>query len=373
MDIFQPEAIGVQLERTPERQRDGRTWFLWTLRSTAPLWAVVLALLVGAVVLEVAGVDPLRAYGAMLDGAIGSWAAVGLTLQKSVPLILAGLGVAFAFRCTLFNIGAEGQLHIGALLGTVIALYVPGLPSWLHIPLCLLGGFVGGAIWGGLPGYLRAKRGLSEIIMTILLNYVAFWFTSFLVHGPIQEPAGYYPQTEPVPESAALPIFWGAGRLHIGFLIALVIAALVHVILFRTSLGFQIRAVGHNPRVAQHAGISPVRNMVIAMLISGGLAGMAGIVEILGVQRRMSDFFSPGYGYDAIAVALLGNANPLGVVISAIFFGALRAGSNMMQRSVAVPAAVAGFIQGITVLFVVIAGAIPQIHVRWRSRKERNG
>jgi len=373
MDISPTEVIETQARRTLGRRKDRRTWILWALRSSAPLWAVVLAFLIGAVVLEIAGIDPLRAYGAMLDGAVGSWAAVGLTLQKSVPLILSGLGVAFAYRCTLFNIGAEGQLYIGALVGTVLALYVPGLPAWLHIPLCLLGGFVGGAIWGGLPGYLRARRGLSEIIMTILLNYVAFWFTSFLVHGPIQEPAGYYPQTEPVPDSAVLPIFWDAGRLHIGFLIALAIAALVHIVLFRTALGFQIRAVGHNPKVAQHAGISPVRNMIIAMLVSGGLAGMAGIVEILGVQRRLSDFFSPGYGYDAIAVALLGNANPLGVVIAAIFFGALRAGSNMMQRSVAVPAAVAGFIQGITVLFVVIAGAIPQVHVHWGLRKERHG
>jgi ABC-type uncharacterized transport system permease subunit len=345
-----------------------RTWLLRGLRSLAPLWAILLALLVGAGVLLVAGIDPRKAYAAMLDGAVGSWATVGLTLQKSVPLMLAGLGVAFAFRCTLFNIGAEGQLYVGALVGTVIALYVPGLPAWLHIPLCLLGGFVGGAIWGGIPGYLRAQRGLSEIITTIMLNYVAFWFTSYLVHGPIQEAARYYPQTELVPATAQLPIFWSGGRLHIGFLVALFMAAVIYVILFRTTLGFQIRAVGYSMTAARHAGISPARNMAISMVISGGLAGMAGIVEILGVQHRLSDYFSPGYGYDAIAVALLGGSNPIGVVLAAIFFGALRAGSNMMQRSVAVPAAVAGFIQGITVLFVVIAGAIPHVQRRLRAR-----
>jgi len=350
-----------------------RKWGLWSLRTLGPLWAVLIAFLVGAVVLLAAGVDPLLAYGAMLDGAVGNWAAVGLTLQKSVLLIFAGLGVAFAFRCTLFNIGAEGQLHIGALIGTIIALYVTGLPHWLHVSLCLAGGFVGGALWGGIPGYLRARRGLSEIIMTIMLNYVAFWFVSFLVHGPIQEDAGYYPQTELVPPTAKLPLFWEAGRLHVGFLVAIAVAVVVYVILFRTTLGFQIRAVGHSLTAARHAGISPTRNMTIAMLISGGLAGMAGLVEILGVQHRLSDFFSPGYGYDAIAVALLGNSNPVGVVLAAIFFGALRAGSNMMQRSVAVPAAVAGLIQGITVLFVVIAGVIPVVQVQLRSRSCKEG
>ena len=149
------------------------TWLLLILRKLGPGWAILLAFLVGAVILLLAGVDPRKAYVSMFDGALGNWAAVGLTLQKSVPLILAGLGVAVAYRCNLFNIGAEGQVHIGALVGTVIALYVPGLPIWLHIPLCLLGGFVGGAIWGGIPGYLRARRGLSEIIMTICLLYTS--------------------------------------------------------------------------------------------------------------------------------------------------------------------------------------------------------
>lgn len=346
------------------------TWLLLILRKLGPVWAVISAFLVGAVILLLAGIDPRRAYAAMFDGALGNWAAVGLTLQKSVPLILAGLGVAVAYRCNLFNIGAEGQVHIGALVGTVIALYVPGLPIWLHIPLCLLGGFLGGAIWGGIPGYLRARRGLSEIILTIMLNYVAFWFNSFMVHGPIKEPDFYYPQTRILPASVEMPIFWPAGRLHVGFLLALVVAAVVYLILFHTTLGYQIRAVGYSITAARHAGISPTRNMVISMVISGGLAGLAGIVEILAVQHRLSDFFSPGYGYDAIAVALLGGANPIGVVLAAIFFGSLRAGSNMMQRTTAVPAAVASVIQGITVLFVVIAAAIPQVRRMLRQKEE---
>ncbi len=344
-----------------------RGWLLWSLRTLGPLWAVVAAFLVGAVALLSAGVDPLAAYGVMVEGTLGSWAAVGLTLQKSVPLIFAGLGVAFALHASLFNIGAEGQLYIGAMVGTMIALYVKGLPIWLHIPLALLGAFVGGAIWGGIPGYLRAKRGLSEIIMTIMLNYVGFWFVSFMVHGPIREGGNsYYPQTDIVAATAQLPVFWKAGRLHIGFPLAILAAVIVYIILYRTTLGYQIRAVGRGANAARHAGISPGRNITIAMVVGGGLAGMAGIMEVLGVQHRLSDFFSPGYGYDAIAVALLAKGNPFGVVLAAVFFGALRAGSNQMQRTMGVPASVAAFIQGITVLFVAVAAAIQMI-LLWRE------
>jgi ABC-type uncharacterized transport system permease subunit len=338
------------------------------LLTFAPLWAVVAALIVGALALMLAGINPLSAYGAMLRGTLGGLPQVGLTLQKSTPLILAGLGIAFALQCSLFNIGAEGQIYVGAMTGTLVALYVRGLPMWLHIPLCIAASFVGGAIWGGIPGYLRAKRGLSEIIMTIMLNYVGFWFVSYLVHGPIREGgASYYPQTEIVQATAQWPIFWAVGRLHIGFPIALAAAAVVYVVLYHTTLGFQIRAVGFGARAAHHAGISPTRNITIAMLVSGGLAGMAGISEVLGVQHRLSDFFSPGYGYDAIAVALLAKGNPIGVVVTAIFFGALRAGSTMMQRTMGVPSSVAEFIQGVTVLFVAIAGAL-QMVLLWREK-----
>lgn len=338
----------------------------WLFKTFAPFWAVLAAFIVGGIALVLAKVDPIAAYGVMVDGTIGSWAAIGLTLQKSIPLILAGLGIAFALHCSLFNIGAEGQLYMGAMVGTVLALYVKGLPMWLHIPLCVFGSFVGGAIWGGIPGYLRAKRGLSEIIMTIMLNYVAFWFVSFLVHGPLKEPGAYYPQTEIVPATTQMPIIWKAGRLHVGFLIAIAVTIIVYVILYRTTLGFKVRAVGFGSRAAEHAGISPARNITIAMIISGGLAGMAGLMEVLGVQHRLSDFFSPGYGYDAIAVALLANSHPVGVVIASIFFGALRAGSNVMQRTMDVPASVASFIQGTTVLFVAIAGAIRTALI-WRE------
>jgi general nucleoside transport system permease protein len=355
-----------QTARVPrfEGLRNAGVTVLWFAGKLGPVWAVLAAFAVGAIVLDFAGISPAVAYRAMIEGAFGDLAAIGLTLQKSVPLILAGTGVAIALRCGLFNIGAEGQLYIGALFGTVVALYVRGLPPLLHVSLALVAAFVGGGIWGAIPGYLRAARGVSEIITTIMLNYIAFWFVSFLVHGPIQEPAGYYPQTELVPTSSFLPIFWPQGRLHAGFLVAVGVAVIGYILLFHTTLGLRIRAVGAGIQAARHAGIAPVRNMVIAMTISGGLAGLAGINEILGVQHRLSDFFSPGYGYDAIAVALLGYANPLGVIVAAIFFGALRSGSNMMQRSVGVPAAVAGFIQGLTVLFVVIARAIPEIQRR---------
>ena len=360
-DAGKKVSMGSRIRRT----------VLWSFKTFAPFWAMLAAFLVGALALLLAGVDPVAAYVVMFKGTLGNWAGVGLTLQKSVPLILAGLGVAFALHCSLFNIGAEGQLYIGAMVGTVLALFVKGLPLGLHVTLCVVGSFIGGAIWGGIPGYLKAKRGLSEIIMTIMLNYVAFWFVSYLVHGPLKEPGAYYPQTEIVPPTSQLPIIWSAGRLHVGFLISVAASILIYVILYRTTLGFKIRAVGFGLKAAQHAGISPSRNITIAMLISGGLAGMAGIMEVLGVQHRLSDFFSPGYGYDAIAVALLANGHPFGVVVAAIFFGALRAGSNIMQRTMDVPSSVASFIQGITVLFVAIAGAIRTALI-WREGTETN-
>jgi ABC-type uncharacterized transport system permease subunit len=361
------EATHAHDQSPSPSRRMGLTAVLWLLGLLSPVWAVAAAFGVGAIALSFANISPLVAYGALFDGAFGNVSAIGLTLQKSTPLILTGLGVAIALRCNLFNIGAEGQLHIGALFGTVVALYVKGLPPVFHVSLALIAAFAGGAIWGAIPGYLKAARGLSEIITTIMLNYIAFWFVSYLVHGPLQEPAGYYPQSELVPQSSFLPIFWAEGRLHAGFLVAAGLAVCAYVLLFHTTLGFRIRAVGAGLDAARHAGIAPVRNMVIAMTISGGLAGLAGINEILGVQHRLSDFFSPGYGFDAIAVALLGNTHPVGVVLAAVFFGALRSGSNMMQRSVAVPSAVAEFIQGLTVLFVVIAGALPRVQMQWKA------
>ena len=351
--------------------RKARSVSIWqAINAALPVIAIAFSLVVSLLMIWLLGADPLEAFAALVRGAFGSLNSIGVTLTRATPLMLAGLGVAFALRCGLFNIGGEGQIYIGAMAAVWVALNSPSLPYPLVLVLALVAGFAGGAFWGAIAGVLRAVRGINEIISTILLNYVAAYLVSLMVQGPMIEPPGYLPQTARIPEVAQLPILIPGIRMHAGTLLGLVAAVLLYFVLFRTPFGFRIRAVGANPSAARAAGMNVKRSIILAMVISGGLAGLAGIVEILSVQHRLSDFFSPGYGYDAIAVALLGGTNPVGVVLAAIFFGALRAGSNMMQRTTAVPAAVAGVIQGITVLFVVIAAGIPQVRRRLRQKEE---
>jgi simple sugar transport system permease protein len=337
--------------------------------ALAPVWAVLGALLLGAILIAIAGINPVDAYAALLEGAFGSLSGLGITLQKTVPLLFAGLGVAFAFRCGLFNIGGEGQLHMGALLGGWLALTFTGLPAPVLLPAVLIASFIGGGIWGAIPGLLRAKWNMSEIITTILMNYIGFWFVSFMLHGPLQESRGYYPQSEILPGASWLPIIWPAARVHLGLVLALLAAAGVYVVLWRTTIGYQIRAVGSNRRAAEYSGIPAVRSMVLAMFVSGGLMGLAGAAEILGVQHRLSDFFSPGYGFDGIAVALLGYTHPVGVALAAVFFGGLRAGFNAIQRTEGLPLAMAQVVQGLTLILVVASVALPRLRALLR-RKE---
>jgi len=337
--------------------------------ALAPVWAVLGALLLGAILIAIAGINPVDAYAALLEGAFGSLSGLGITLQKTVPLLFAGLGVAFAFRCGLFNIGGEGQLHMGALLGGWLALTFAGLPAPVLLPAVLIASFIGGGIWGAIPGLLRAKWNMSEIITTILMNYIGFWFVSFMLHGPLQESRGYYPQSEILPGASWLPIIWPAARVHLGLVLALLAAAGVYVVLWRTTIGYQIRAVGSNRRAAEYSGIPAVRSMVLAMFVSGGLMGLAGAAEILGVQHRLSDFFSPGYGFDGIAVALLGYTHPVGVALAAVFFGGLRAGFNAIQRTEGLPLAMAQVVQGLTLILVVSSVALPRLRALLR-RKE---
>ena len=255
----------------------------------APLWAVLGALAIGALFIAAAGISPIRAYSELLRGAFGSLSGFGVTMQKTAPLLFAGLGVAFAFRCGLFNIGGEGQIYMGALFGGWLALTLTNLPAPILLPAVLVLSFIGGGIWGAIPGFLRAKWNMSEIITTILMNYVGFWFVSFLLHGPLQESRGYYPQSEVLPQASWLPIIWPATRVNLGIILALLAAVGVYVVMWRTTIGYQIRAVGSNPQAAEYSGIPVVRSMVLAMFISGGLMGLAGAVEILGCLLYTSD------------------------------------------------------------------------------------
>lgn len=324
------------------------------LRTTAEsLAAIALALLVSAILILIAGENPLVAYLALVNGAFGDSFAWGNTLARTTPLIFTGLAVAFAFRCNLLNIGAEGQLYMGALASVMAGIYITGLPAIIHIPLAILLGFLAGALWGGFAGYLKAARGINEIISTIMLNFIAIFFVSYLVHGPIAEPPGFFHQTAQVEPSARLPILMQKSDLSIGIIFAVAVALAVAYILWRTPFGLRLRAVGQSRDTARFSGI-PVNGYVVgAMGVSGGLAGLAGSIEIIGSQYRLLDFFSPGFGFDGIAVAFLGRSDPIGVIFAAFLFAALRVGANQMQRATGLPTSLVVVIQGMVILFIM--------------------
>lgn len=314
--------------------------------------AVIVALLAGGLVMAAAGVSPLEAYRLIWDGAIGDANSFRETLIKATPLLFAGLCYTFAYRCGLFNIGAEGQIYIGALTGTIAALYIPGLPAYAHLPLCIAAGAVGGAIWSGIAGVLKIFRGASEIINTIMLNYMGIYLVSYMVTGPMQDPSGTLPQTARLPESALLAKLFDS-RLHYGFVIAVILAIVLYFILNRTVWGYEIRSVGFNKQATKVMGIPVNRNVLLVMMLSGAIAGVGGYVEIAGVQNRLFQNFSPGFGYDGIAVALVGGAHPLGNIGSALLFGGLRSGANAMQRLTGTSTSLVYVIQATIIVLVV--------------------
>lgn len=323
--------------------------------------AIVASVLIGGALTGLGGANPLTAYAAFLDGAVGSIYNLGTSLVKSIPLMLAGLGLAFAFRCGVFNVGAEGQLYFGAL-GAVLLGTMLDAPPLLHVPLSLAAAFLGGALWAAIPGYLKARWTVNEIITTILLNYVAIYFVSYLVSGPLKDPQGIYPKTAMIASTARLPIILPETRLHAGLILGLIAAVVLYVIQTRTTLGFRVRAVGAGPLASNYAGINVRRTMMTAMLVSGGLAGLAGAAEVLGSQFRLLEYFSPGWGYAAIVVAILGALQPFGVVLAALFFGALESGAYSIQITLGIPTSLMYIIEGLAVLFV-LAG----IGIRFRS------
>jgi general nucleoside transport system permease protein len=322
-----------------------------------PLAAILVALLVSGLILLATGYDPALAFSAMWNGAFADLRTISEVLIKATPLILIAAGLSVAFRASIWNIGAEGQFYAGAVAGTAVGIYVQGLPAIIHIPLLLAASVAAGALWGMLAGWLKVRFNASEIVTTIMLNYIAIIGTGWLVTGPMIEGAGKYPQTAKIFEPAMLPRFLPPTRLHLGFLIALLVCLVLYVLLFKTSTGYAIRAVGINQEAARYAGIDVRRNILLAMAISGGSAGLAGGVEIAGVAFRLYQQISPGFGFDAIAVALLANNNPLGVIFSGILFGALRSGSEMMQITAKIPSVLVFAIQGLVILAVVTFGA----------------
>lgn len=327
-----------------------------------PVLAVIAALALGALLMLVIGINPVQAFAQLWAGTFASKYQIGVTLIKTTPLLLTALGLGFAFRSGVFNIGAEGQIYIGALCGTVIGIQEWGLPPLLHLPLSLLAGFLGGGLWGALPGFLKARFRVNEVITTILLNYIAIFLVSYFTRGPLRADrtsAAAMPHTVEVQLSSRLPIIWEGTRLHAGILLALLATALVWFITYRTVFGFKSRAVGFSQPAARYAGMQVVPVITLAMFLSGGLAGLAGTVEILGVQRRLRDMFSPGTGYTAIAIALFGRNDPLGIALAALLFGALEAGANNMEALAGVPSTLVEIVQGIIIFLVAVSVSMP--------------
>lgn len=332
-----------------------------------PLCAVLIALAIGAGFIALMGYNPLQAYFILFKGAFGSVKGWTETLIKASPLLFTGTAYAFAARCGLYNIGSEGQLTAGALAGVFVGYSLQGLPAAVHIPLCLVTAFLGGALWGAVPGALKAFRGNNEMITSIMLSYVATFFADLMLNGPMSEPPGSLPQTSLVAESAALPILVRGTRLHLGLLVAIVCVTAFHIILMRTAWGFQLRTVGTNPRSARYAGIKAPRIMILTMAISGGIAGVGGACEVTGVLGRMYASFSPGYGFDGIAVAMLGQSTAPGVLLAALLMGGLRNGANAMQISMGVPVEIIKIIQAVIIAAIVVMNVERRGGFRFRA------
>jgi general nucleoside transport system permease protein len=393
-----PKPPGRIATETPSAvARVGRA----TRGLVVPVLSVVSALIIGAFVIVLSdpelfpalGRDPLGAlarsvghvfdaYGSLFTGALGSPGAyasafgsgdidqiirafrpISETLLSATPLIFTGLAVALGFQAGLFNIGAEGQLYVGAIGATFVGFALTGLPLIVHLPLALLGGFVAGALWGFIPGILKARTGAHEVIVTIMLNYVAYRLVDFVLKTPVFQREGRSdPISKVVEPSAYLPALVDGLRANWGFFVALLAAAAVSWLLFRSTKGYEFRAVGLNPSAARYAGMSIATATVLALMISGGLAGLAGTSIVLGVTHSLTFGISPGFGFDGIALALMAGSRPRGVVLAALLFGVLRAGATPMQSATGIPIDLVVVIQALVIMFVAAPALVRGIY-----------
>lgn len=340
-----------------------------------PIFATLAALLIGAIFLVLLGANPLTAYGALLQGAFGSPNAFAETLVKAIPLMLVGLGTCIAYRASVTNIGGEGQMIIGAILSTWFGLTFTELPGWLAIIIAMLLGILGGVIWSGIPGLLKAYFNVNEILSTVMMNAIAVQIMNYLMRGPMIDPvqkqaASQIPQTARLIEAYRLPRL-SPTRLHLGLLIAIVLAVAVYFLLWRTTLGYRIRAVGQNQAASKYGGVDVKKHVVVALVLSGAFAGLAGMMQVYGVNYRMiTDGSATGFtgnaGFNGIVAALFGQLHPLITIPASVLFGGLLVGANAMQRVVQVPSALITALNGLVVVFVVSSE-----YFRKRSQRQR--
>jgi ABC-type uncharacterized transport system permease subunit len=334
------------------------------LAYLVPIAAVTLALIIGAIMLLILEGSPVDGFEAMFKGAFGSLDALTSTALKATPLLFVGIGITIAFRAKVINIGGEGQMVAGGLLSTMAALWLPEMPALIMLPVVLLAGILGGAIWGAIPGALKAYYGVNEILATIMLNVVAVQLMNYLLRGPLIDPGEIergtrIPQTERLVESADLPLLFGSGRFHIGPFVAVLAAVAAYILLWRTPLGFRVRAVGHSADASRYAGVRVRRTTVLAMTLSGALCGLAGATLVFGSEshRMVTDGSTAGFtgnaGFNGIVAALFGALHPLWTIPASFLFGGLLVGGLALQRAVQVPSALILALNGLVVIFVV--------------------
>jgi general nucleoside transport system permease protein len=351
-----------------------RSKFDWKdilFRLGMPLLAMLAAFLVGAVMLLLLGVNPLEAYAALIEGAFGSKSSITQSLVKATPLLLVGLGICIAFRASVINIGGEGQIILGALAATWFSLQFRTWPGWLLLPATLIISFIGGAAWGFVPGILKARMGVNEILSTIMMNFIALQLMNLLLRGELMDPAGvkagtFLAQSERLPEQVWLLRLVPQTLLHAGVILAVLLAFAVYIFLWRTTIGYRIRAVGLNPHAARYAGINVPFHQALSLTLAGGFAGLAGSVEVVGVHHRLLEGITSGYGFSGIVAALFGGLHPLGTIPASYLFGSLLVGADKMQRAVQVPSALVDAIMGLVVLFVVGSDLISR---QWTARR----
>jgi ABC-type uncharacterized transport system permease subunit len=349
----------AQSVKHPQEKRPRRESALEVLSGPVVGSAVsfVLAIITATVLIQLAGFSVLEGYRAMLEGIFGSTITIADVFARATPLIFTGLSVAIALRAGLFNVGTEGQLLLGAMAAALVGL-IGGIPAWIHIPLAFFAAAIVGGLWGMVPAFLKARFHAHEVITTIMLNYVVILFTGYLANYTFHPESEMMPATDYIVRSAELPRLIPGSQLTIALFVAIICAVLLGLLLKRSYLGYEIRAVGLNAQAAEAKGISQTRIWVLTMLISGAVAGMGGAGEVLGVHRRFIEGFSPGYGFDGIAVALMGSSDPLGTVPAGIVLGAIRSGALMMDRTTRIPADFVVVIQGLILIFLSVPGLL---------------
>ena len=327
-----------------------------------PVFAIILAFAASAVFLSLSGYDPGRVFFLMWRGAFGSNYALSETVVKTIPLLLCSLGVSIAFRMKLWNIGAEGQFHAGALGATWLALSYPNLPGFILLPLMFVFGFISGALWALLVALPKAFLDVNETITSLMLNYVAILLMGYFVYGPWRDPEGFnFPLTARFSDSAILPTLFGT-RIHFGIVFGLIAAFLIYLLFRHSKWGYTVRVIGESPSAARYAGMSIVRNILLVMIVSGGLSGIAGMAEVSGLAHRLQPGISAGYGYTAIIIAWLSRLNPWNIVLTSFLFGALQVGSFAIQTA-GLPAATVSLLHGL-ILFFILGGEI-FTYYRW--------